>query len=94
MSNKFAIAALGAILSVGLGAEAIADTTAGTQAAKPDSNTEKCFGIVKAGKNDCGSATAQCAGSSTKDNAKDAWILLPKGTCDKIVGGSTKEGNA
>lgn len=54
---------------------------------------EKCYGIVKAGSNDCRTATASCAGSSTKDNQSDAFILLPKGTCEKVVGGSTKGGD-
>lgn len=48
---------------------------------------EKCAGIVKAGKNDCATATSSCAGVSKKDSDKDAWINLPKGTCNKIVGG-------
>lgn len=49
--------------------------------------TEKCYGIVKAGMNDCQTASASCAGSSIKDNQADAFIFLPKGTCEKIVGG-------
>lgn len=48
---------------------------------------EKCAGIVKAGKNDCATATNSCAGSATKDGQKDAWVYVPKGTCAKIVGG-------
>lgn len=48
---------------------------------------EKCGGIVKAGKNDCGSAANACAGTSKTDADKSAWILVPKGTCAKIVGG-------
>src|SRR5690606_14921460 len=48
---------------------------------------EKCAGVVKAGKNDFATATASCAGSATKDGQKDAWIYVPKGTCEKIVGG-------
>ena len=52
--------------------------------------TEKCYGIVKAGMNDCSTATASCAGSATKDKQKDAFILLAKGTCEKIVGASLK----
>lgn len=48
---------------------------------------EKCGGIVKAGKNDCQTSTTACAGTATKDSQKDAWIYLPKGTCEKIVGG-------
>ena len=49
---------------------------------------EKCYGIVKAGKNDCQTATSACAGTSAKDGQKDAWIYIPKGSCEKIVGGS------
>jgi len=50
--------------------------------------TEKCFGIAKAGKNDCQTATSSCAGTSKKDAAHDAWLSVPKGTCEKIAGGS------
>ena len=49
---------------------------------------EKCFGISKAGKNDCQTATSSCAGTSKKDAQKDAWLSVPKGTCEKIAGGS------
>jgi uncharacterized membrane protein len=52
---------------------------------------EKCAGIVKTGKNDCATATNSCAGSATKDGQKDAWIYVPKGTCEKIVGGTVVE---
>ena len=48
---------------------------------------EKCAGIAKAGKNDCGTAMSSCAGTAKKDGDKHAWILVPKGTCEKIVGG-------
>jgi uncharacterized membrane protein len=61
---------------------ALADTTDTTAA------TEKCFGITKMGMNDCATAKASCAGSATKDNQKDAFLFLPKGICEKIVGGS------
>ena len=59
------------------------------QAAKHEAPaTEKCYGVSKAGKNDCQTSTSSCAGTSKKDGAKDAWLSVPKGTCDKIVGGS------
>ena len=48
---------------------------------------EKCYGIVKAGMNDCQTATAKCASSATKDNQRNAFIFLPKGICSRIVGG-------
>ena len=56
--------------------------------AKP--NQEKCYGIVKAGRNDCQTAKASCAGAATKNRQGDAYLFLPKGVCSKIVGGSTK----
>jgi len=49
---------------------------------------EKCYGVNKAGKNDCQTATASCAGSSTKDFDKAAFIAVPTGTCAKLGGGS------
>lgn len=49
---------------------------------------EKCYGIAGAGKNDCQTATASCAGSATKDNDKTAFIAVPVGTCQKIAGSS------
>jgi uncharacterized membrane protein len=47
---------------------------------------EKCAGVVKAGKNDCGTSISGCHGSINVDSHKEAWIELPAGTCDKIVG--------
>jgi uncharacterized membrane protein len=51
-------------------------------------NVEKCFGIAKAGKNDCQTDHSSCAGTSKTDAQKDAWVSVPKGACEKIVGGS------
>jgi uncharacterized membrane protein len=51
---------------------------------------EKCFGIAKAGKNDCQTTASACAGTASKDGQKDAWLYVPKGSCEKIVGGSLK----
>lgn len=48
---------------------------------------EKCYGISKTGKNDCQTASSACAGTAKKDGQKDAWIYIPKGTCEKIIGG-------
>ena len=50
-------------------------------------NMEKCYGVAKAGKNDCQTATSSCAGTSKKDAQADAWLSVPKGTCEKITGG-------
>ena len=56
------------------------------QASSPDAPREKCYGIAKAGQNDCGTARHTCAGKATKDNAPDDWKYVPKGTCEKLGG--------
>ncbi len=51
---------------------------------------EKCFGVVKAGKNDCASADDKhsCLAQATVDGSGQEWVSLPKGLCEKLVGGS------
>jgi uncharacterized membrane protein len=63
--------------------------TSSSQAADDKAATEKCYGIAKAGKNDCASSSHSCAGQSKKDADGKEWVKLPMGTCDRIVGGST-----
>jgi uncharacterized membrane protein len=94
MSQKVVKTALTAILAIGISAQAVAATTPSPHD-KMLKGMEKCYGIVKMGMNDCGSKSNNaCAGSSKTDNEKSAWIFLPKGTCSKIVGGSTSEPTA
>ena len=57
-----------------------------TAADKPAA--EKCYGVAKAGKNDCQTASNACSGHSATDGQADAWLYVPKGTCDRIVGAS------
>jgi uncharacterized membrane protein len=59
-----------------------------TQVEAQGPTTEKCYGVAKAGKNDCQTATSSCAGTSKKDHEASAWLAVPKGTCEKIAGGS------
>jgi uncharacterized membrane protein len=75
-------AAMSAFLAMSLAHEAQAAPDSSSQ------NQEKCYGLVKAAKNDCATATASCAGSSTKDKQGDAFIFLPTGACEKLSGGS------
>lgn len=74
-------------ISSALAAGVLMATSHSALAAKP--GMEKCYGIVKAGKNDCAikSLGTSCAGTATKDNIHDAWIYLPEGACEKIAGG-------
>lgn len=61
-------------------------TAQAANAQDKDKGTEKCYGIAKAGQNDCGTATHTCAGKAKKDNAPDEWKYVPKGTCEKVGG--------
>jgi uncharacterized membrane protein len=79
--------ALAGVLALGVmaaGSEAFAGPVAQPKGA------EKCYGVNKAGKNDCQTASSSCAGTSTQDNQHDAFIYVLKGTCDKIAGGHTE----
>jgi uncharacterized membrane protein len=60
-----------------------------SEAFAAEKDMEKCYGVVKAGKNDCKTLSNACAGHSTADAQKDAFIAVPAGTCERIVGGST-----
>ena len=51
--------------------------------------TEKCYGIAKAGKNDCASTgNNSCAGTSRVNADPKAWVYVPEGYCDRIVNAS------
>ena len=59
--------------------------TASAAAASASAEKEKCFGIAKAGQNDCAAgAGTSCAGTSKTDFQGNAWVLVDKGTCTKI----------
>jgi uncharacterized membrane protein len=58
-------------------------------APEPTFKAEKCYGIAKAGKNDCASTGANsCAGTSKANADPRAWIYVPAGYCERIVNGS------
>ncbi len=79
-SNTIVRSAVASLLAFGVAATA-------THALAAKGDNEKCAGVVKAGKNDCGTSVSSCAGTSKADNDKEAWVFLPKGTCEKIAGG-------
>jgi len=51
---------------------------------------EQCFGVAKAGANDCKAGSHDCAGHATVDRDPASFIMVPAGTCEKLVGGHTK----
>jgi uncharacterized membrane protein len=74
--------AIGSVLALGL-----ASASAYAAPVAMDSGSEKCYGIAAPGKNDCAGPAHACAGQSKASSGKE-WIKLPKGTCERIVGGS------
>lgn len=79
-SNNLATAVMATLLSTAIGV-----TTTSAMAATP---MEKCYGIAKAGKNDCGTSAHACAGQSATNNDPNEWMYVPVGTCAKTPGGS------
>ena len=57
-------------------------------AASAKADQEKCYGIAKAGQNDCATANGahSCAGQSKVDNGPHEWKYVAKGTCEKAGG--------
>lgn len=74
------IAAIGSLLAIG--------ALAAPSFAADDPNLEKCYGVAKAGKNDCAAQAHACSGQSKDNGAGRDFVKLPKGTCDRINGGS------
>lgn len=68
-----------AILAVGAAAVS-------TQTHAVEHDKEQCAGVIKAGKNDCATSKNACHGHVMTDADPEAWIYVPKGTCDKISG--------
>jgi len=55
----------------------------------PSWKAEKCYGIAKSGKNDCASTgNNSCGGTSKVNGDPKAWIYVPEGYCERIIGGS------
>ena len=65
----------------------LAAAPANAEDAKPA--TERCYGVAKAGKNDCGTASHGCANQAAKDSLPTEWVKVPAGLCAKLAGGST-----
>jgi uncharacterized membrane protein len=77
--NLALAAAVGSLLSLGLTTASLADDKA---------DKDKCYGIAKAGKNDCAASGHSCAGQAKMDNQPAEWNYVPKGECEKR-GGNT-----
>ena len=56
-----------------------------------DAPKEKCYGVAKAGQNDCANAsgTHACAGQAKADMDPQDWKYVAAGTCTKMGGKPT-----
>jgi uncharacterized membrane protein len=80
-----------AVIASAIAAAVAAPSLASAQApvAAPSFKAEKCYGIAKAGKNDCASTgNNSCGGSSRVAADPKAWVYVPEGYCDRIVNAS------
>jgi uncharacterized membrane protein len=86
-TKQLVSSALAAALALGLVGHAAADD-------KPAK--EKCYGITKAGANDCAnlSGSHSCAGQAKAEMSPDEWKYVAKGTCKKENGMSVEEAKA
>ena len=77
-------AASASVLALGLAASATAQPVAQPK------DTEKCYGVAKAGQNDCGTAKHACAGLGAKvDKDPTEFKYVAKGSCANM-GGKTE----
>lgn len=76
--NMAIAAAVGSLLAAG-------PALAGDASASGD----KCYGVAKAGQNDCAANGHSCAGQAKKDNDPNEWKHMPKDQCEKMGGKTT-----
>ncbi len=87
MNHRLVVSsALASVLALGLAGTAVAQ----------DKAKEKCFGIAKAGQNDCANlaGTHSCAGQNKVDNDPGEWKYVAKGTCKNMKGLTAEEAKA
>jgi uncharacterized membrane protein len=85
MNHRLVISsAFASVLGLGL----VASAAAADAPAK-----EKCYGLAKAGQNDCAniSGSHSCAGQSKVDRGIDEWVYVKAGTCRKMGGMTADE---
>lgn len=89
MNHRLVVSsALASALALGLAGLAAAQDKAPAR--------EKCYGIAKAGQNDCANlaGTHSCAGQSKVDNDPGEWKYVAAGTCKSLNGMTAQEARA
>jgi len=72
--------AIAGLLALGLATPSLA------QNPLPAEATEKCYGVAKAGQNDCATAKHGCATLAKADRDPEDWKMVATGTCEKLGG--------
>ena len=73
-------------IAAAIGTLLIGGVTNADQHAADESAKAKCYGVAKAGKNDCATDSHSCAGAATKDNDPTDWKHMPTEACEKAGG--------
>lgn len=82
-------AALGSALAL-----TAAPARAGDMQGMDKTKMEKCYGIAKAGKNDCkAGAGTTCAGTAKRDDQGSSFKYVPTGTCTTTASSTSPTGH-
>ena len=82
-TNRMISTAVSSLLALGV-------MTASGNAMAGKKDVEKCYGVVKAGKNDCAGPGHTCQGQARSDADPNEFILVPDGTCERLVNGEVR----
>ena len=87
-----AIAASTFIAALAAAASAMAQQPSANHGQQAQPAMERCYGVARAGHNDCAAGAHSCAGQSTRDNDPASFVEIPAGLCAKLAHGSTMAG--
>jgi uncharacterized membrane protein len=90
MNHRLVVSsALASVMALGL----VATAGAASHGMEKPKDKEKCYGIAKAGQNDCANlaGTHTCSGNAKVDNDPGEWKYVPTGTCKDMKGMTAEE---
>ena len=80
--------ALAAIIATAASSMAFAQQPMAQRQAQAAPAMERCYGVARAGHNDCAAGAHSCAGQATRDNDPASFVEVPAGVCAKLAHGS------
>ncbi|MBS0385700.1 MAG: DUF2282 domain-containing protein [Proteobacteria bacterium] len=92
IARPVAAGAFVTLLAAAAASIASAQQPMGNEHAQTPAGMERCYGVARAGHNDCAAGAHSCAGQSTRDNDPASYVELPVGACAKLAHGSTTAG--